>query len=691
MNTGTFDALSKGLEIMIQRSDGRIHAATITDIDQSRFVVSVEWRERNETKGKEIELDSIVRLNPTLKSRMLTSYHSKQKLIATINQGNVEKNRLSMAVESKKPVEYNRDNSDDRYSTRSTTSISYQKAENYDSDEESKGHKSTGSPIRPKDAGIARKSQCVKEVERIARKRFERRAQQAKNQQNRKYEQQRFSAAVFGNAFDEKQSTAINMASLDFAKMIHDYRQGVVSKTTKRLTVEDIVQSCGRITVSVRKRPMSDREVSRKEIDIVTISRNQLCIVHNPKEKVDLTKYLDNQKFRFDYAFDETTSTSVVYHFTTKPLVTAMFEDRSHAMCFAYGQTGSGKTYTMGDDFVHSEDTSAGIYSSTAKEIMAYNSSVHYRGRFSVFCSFFEIYCGKVFDLLNGRKRLKVLEDGNSVVQVVDIIQEHVTNHADIMKVIADGMSVRTSGISSANDNSSRSHAILQIVLKSNDTGCDYGKISLVDLAGSERGKDTSSSDKTCLFEGAEINKSLLALKECIRALGKKAEHVPFRGSMLTRVLRDSFIGNNSVVSMIAMISPTNINSEHTINTLRYADRVKELNADNYDDLDVVVDDKSCNSTKLCKKSSFKKPKLSIPPTKERASRRTLVFNDLTRSANDLFERAGATKKAPHARSSTNLVKKRDVCKTSRRSTMKSGPKSEEHIDNHAVFIISRR
>ena len=80
-------------------------------------------------------------------------------------------------------------------------------------------------------------------------------------------------------------------------------------------------------------------------------------------------------------------------------------------------------------------------------------------------------------------------------------------------------------------------------------------------------------------MEGAEINKSLLALKECIRALGRKGAHLPFRASKLTQVLRDSFIGEKSKTCMIAMISPGLSSCEHSLNTLRYADRVKELAA----------------------------------------------------------------------------------------------------------------
>ena len=173
-------------------------------------------------------------------------------------------------------------------------------------------------------------------------------------------------------------------------------------------------------------------------------------------------------------------------------------------------------------------------------------------------------------------------------------------------------MKIRTSGTTSANSNSSRSHAVLQIILKtptpisshsnlSSSTSRynnnnnpavsrrlmkEIGKMSLIDLAGSERGKDTASGDRLQRMEGSEINKSLLALKECIRALGRgDGSHVPFRGSTLTKVLRDSFIGEKSKVCMIAMVSPTHSDVENTMNTLRYADRVKELRVGDNDEL----------------------------------------------------------------------------------------------------------
>ncbi|RQM26667.1 hypothetical protein B5M09_004501 [Aphanomyces astaci] len=91
-------------------------------------------------------------------------------------------------------------------------------------------------------------------------------------------------------------------------------------------------------------------------------------------------------------------------------------------------------------------------------------------------------------------------------------------------------------------------------------------------------------SSKSTRMEGAEINKSLLALKECIRAMDVGARHLPFRQSKLTQILRDSFMCDTSRTVMIATVSPCSEHSNHTLNTLRYADRLKEINSRGHDD-----------------------------------------------------------------------------------------------------------
>lgn len=316
----------------------------------------------------------------------------------------------------------------------------------------------------------------------------------------------------------------------------------------------------------------------KKELDVICVPTKDQLIVHEPKTKVDLTKFLENHKFRYDYAFDDSCTNEMVYKYTAKPLVSTIFEG-GMATCFAYGQTGSGKTHTMGGQFNgKQQDCKNGIYALAAHDVFAQLNGKRYRHlNLVVSTSFFEIYSGKVFDLLADKTKLRVLEDGKQQVQVVGLTEKVVDSVDEVLKIIQHGNATRTSGQTSANANSSRSHAVFQIVLRPPGSSRIHGKFSFIDLAGNERGADTSSSNRQTRMEGAEINKSLLALKECIRALGKQSAHLPFRVSKLTQVLRDSFIGEKSKTCMIAMISPGLSSCEHTLNTLRYANRVKEL------------------------------------------------------------------------------------------------------------------
>lgn len=316
----------------------------------------------------------------------------------------------------------------------------------------------------------------------------------------------------------------------------------------------------------------------KKELDVICVPSRDQMVVHEPKTKVDLTKYLENHKFRFDYAFDDSCTNEMVYKYTAKPLVNTIFEG-GMATCFAYGQTGSGKTHTMGGQFNgKQQDCKNGIYALAAHDVFAQLNSKRFRHlNLVVSSSFFEIYSGKVFDLLSDKQKLRVLEDGKQQVQVVGLTEKVVDSVDEVLKIIQHGNSTRTSGQTAANSNSSRSHAVFQIVLRPPGSNRIHGKFSFIDLAGNERGADTTSANRQTRMEGAEINKSLLALKECIRALGRQSAHLPFRVSKLTQVLRDSFIGEKSKTCMIAMISPGLSSCEHTLNTLRYANRVKEL------------------------------------------------------------------------------------------------------------------
>ncbi|NXR60557.1 KIF24 protein, partial [Rhadina sibilatrix] len=324
-----------------------------------------------------------------------------------------------------------------------------------------------------------------------------------------------------------------------------------------------------KIRVCVRKRPLCPREVKRGEVNIISVKDKETLLLHEKKEAVDLTQYILQHVFYFDEVFGETCTNQDVYMKTAYPLIQHIFNG-GNATCFAYGQTGAGKTYTM-----IGNPRNPGLYALAAKDIFRHLEASPSRKDLIVLISFYEIYCGQLYDLLNGRNRIYPREDGRHVVQIVGLREVQVDSVDELLEVILKGGKERTTGATGVNSDSSRSHAIIQIQIKDTANRA-FGRISFIDLAGSERAADARDADRQTKMEGAEINQSLLALKECIRALDQEHPHTPFRQSKLTQVLKDSFIGN-SKTCMIANISPSHLATEHTLNTLRYADRVKEL------------------------------------------------------------------------------------------------------------------
>ncbi|EDM10287.1 kinesin-like protein KIF2A isoform X3 [Apodemus sylvaticus] len=552
MATANFGKIQIGIYVEIKRSDGRIHQAMVTSLNEDNESVTVEWIENGDTKGKEIDLESIFSLNPDLvpdediePSPEIPPPSSSSKV------NKIVKNRRTVAsIKNDPPPRDNRVVGSARARPSQLPEQSSSAQQN--------GSVSDISPVQAakKEFGppSRRKSNCVKEVEKLQEKREKRRLQQQELREKR------------------AQDVDATNPNYEIMCMIRDFRG---SLDYRPLTTADPIDE-HRICVCVRKRPLNKKETQMKDLDVITIPSKDVVMVHEPKQKVDLTRYLENQTFRFDYAFDDSAPNEMVYRFTARPLVETIFE-RGMATCFAYGQTGSGKTHTMGGDFSgKNQDCSKGIYALAARDVFLMLKKPNYKKlELQVYATFFEIYSGKVFDLLNRKTKLRVLEDGKQQVQVVGLQEREVKCVEDVLKLIDIGNSCRTSGQTSANAHSSRSHAVFQIILRRK--GKLHGKFSLIDLAGNERGADTSSADRQTRLEGAEINKSLLALKECIRALGRNKPHTPFRASKLTQVLRDSFIGENSRTCMIATISPGMASCENTLNTLRYANRVKEF------------------------------------------------------------------------------------------------------------------
>ncbi|KAF3701737.1 Kinesin-like protein KIF2A [Channa argus] len=549
---GVFGKIFVGIYVEIKRSDGRIHQAMVTSLHEDNDSVTVEWIENGDTKGKEIDLESIFALNPDVApdEEIPQSPETPLPPSSVAKTSKVPKTRRITAIP--KPENAPRENRAAAVGT--TRARPSQHSQAAEPPPPAITSQSAINQALIQQQNARRKSNCVKEVEKLQEKREKRRLQQQELREKR------------------AQEVDVNLPNYEIMCMIRDFRG---SLDYRPLTTNDLIEE-HRICVCVRARPLNKKELAAKELDVITIPSKDVVMVHEPKQKVDLTRYLENQTFRFDYAFDENSTNEMVYRFTAQPLVETIFE-RGMATCFAYGQTGSGKTHTMGGDFSgKNQDCSKGIYALSARDVFLMSKKPNYKKLdLQVFATFFEIYSGKVFDLLNRKAKLRVLEDGKQQVQVVGLHEREVKCTEDVLKLIDVGNSCRTSGQTSANAHSSRSHAVFQIILRRR--GKMHGKFSLIDLAGNERGADTSSADRQTRLEGAEINKSLLALKECIRALGRNKPHTPFRASKLTQVLRDSFIGENSRTCMIATISPGMASCENTLNTLRYANRVKEF------------------------------------------------------------------------------------------------------------------
>uniref|UniRef100_A0A3P8XAN0 Kinesin-like protein n=1 Tax=Esox lucius TaxID=8010 RepID=A0A3P8XAN0_ESOLU len=528
MAVAVFGKILIGIYVEIKRSDGRIHQAMVTSLNEDNESVTVEWIENGDTKGKEIDLESIFALNPDV---------APEEEVVQSPETPPPTSSISSGAKQIKPPKNRR-------------TVAPPKTE-------APPRENRGKIVsKHRDFKVSRrKSNCVKEVEKLQEKRERRRLQQQELREKK------------------AQEVDVTVPNYEIMCMIRDFR---ASLDYRPLTTADPIDEEHRICVCVRARPLNKKELTMKDLDVITIPSKDVVMVHEPKQKVDLTRYLENQTFRFDYAFDDSADNDMVYRFTARPLVETIFE-RGMATCFAYGQTGSGKTHTMGGDFSgKNQDCSKGIYALAARDVFLMLKKPNYKKLdLNVYATFFEIYSGKVFDLLNRKAKLRVLEDGKQQVQVVGLQERDVKCTEDVLKLIEVGNSCRTSGQTSANAHSSRSHAVFQIILRRR--GKMHGKFSLIDLAGNERGADTSSADRQTRLEGAEINKSLLALKECIRALGRNKPHTPFRASKLTQVLRDSFIGENSRTCMIATVSPGMASCENTLNTLRYANRVKEF------------------------------------------------------------------------------------------------------------------
>ncbi|XP_012966620.1 kinesin-like protein KIF21A isoform X4 [Mesocricetus auratus] len=362
------------------------------------------------------------------------------------------------------------------------------------------------------------------------------------------------------------------------------------------------------VRVAVRIRPQLAKE---------KIEGCHICTSVTPGEpQVFLGK---DKAFTFDYVFDIDSQQEQIYTQCIEKLIEGCFEGYN-ATVFAYGQTGAGKTYTMGTGFdVNIMEEEQGIISRAVKHLFksieekkttAIKNGVP-PPEFKVNAQFLELYNEEVLDLFdttrdidakNKKSNIRIHEDSTGGIYTVGVTTRTVNTEPEMMQCLKLGALSRTTASTQMNVQSSRSHAIFTIHVcqtrvcpqidaenatdnkmisessQMNEFETLTAKFHFVDLAGSERLKRTGATGERAK-EGISINCGLLALGNVISALGdksKRATHVPYRDSKLTRLLQDS-LGGNSQTIMIACVSPSDRDFMETLNTLKYANRARNI------------------------------------------------------------------------------------------------------------------
>ncbi|KAK7406788.1 hypothetical protein VNO78_08421 [Psophocarpus tetragonolobus] len=339
-----------------------------------------------------------------------------------------------------------------------------------------------------------------------------------------------------------------------------------------------------RILVSVRLRPLNEKELARNDISDWECINDTSIIYRSNISASDRSLY--PTAYSFDSVFRADSSTRQVYEKAAKEVALSVVGGINSSI-FAYGQTSSGKTYTM-----------SGITEYTVADIFNYIEK-HTEREFILKFSAIEIYNESVRDLLSPDcTPLRLLDDPERGTVVERLTEETLRDWSHFTELISFCEAQRQIGETALNEASSRSHQILRLTIESSArefVGHDKSSslsasVNFVDLAGSERASQTHSAG-TRLKEGCHINRSLLTLGTVIRKLSKgRNGHIPFRDSKLTRILQSS-LGGNARTAIICTMSPARSHVEQTRNTLLFASCAKEVTTNAQ--VNVVMSDKA--------------------------------------------------------------------------------------------------
>jgi len=315
-----------------------------------------------------------------------------------------------------------------------------------------------------------------------------------------------------------------------------------------------------RVRVCVRKRPLFEHERGADEFDVISVRGGTELVIHNCLTKPDLRSlFVSHMGFQFAHVFGDATQDDEVYTHCSAPAVQHVLRG-GVATLFMFGQTGSGKTHTM-----------EGLIRRAAHHLY-HGGGWEERGPpddSPVTLVAFEIAGKTMRDLLDrSGKELKVMEDRDRCTHVMGVSSQRVASPEELLELIWSAQAHRATRATQVNDTSSRSHAVYRIYRGGEGPGNPV--LTMVDCAGSERREDSTHHDAQTRKDAAEINSTIFALKECFRVMrSSKGQQPPYRESLLTRVLSDSFSSDQALIVAIGTVSPSATDTEHSMGTLR--------------------------------------------------------------------------------------------------------------------------
>ncbi|CAI9110386.1 OLC1v1010396C1 [Oldenlandia corymbosa var. corymbosa] len=353
---------------------------------------------------------------------------------------------------------------------------------------------------------------------------------------------------------NEQTAAILKKQAAQLAEMEALYREEQVLRKRYYNTIEDMK---GKIRVYCRLRPLSGKEIAKKEKNVL-ICADEFTVEHIWKD--------ETKQHMYDRVFDGFASQDDVFE-DTKYLVQSAV-DGFNVCIFAYGQTGSGKTHT-----IYGSDSNPGLTPRAISELFKIMKRESNKFSFSLKAYMVELYQDTLLDLLLPKNanqlKLDIKKDSKGMVAVENVTVVPISSYDELMSVMQQGSGQRHTTGTLMNEHSSRSHLILSIVIESTNLQTQSvarGKLSFVDLAGSERVKKSGSSGSQ-LKEAQSINKSLSALGDVISALSSGSQHIPYRNHKLTMLMSDS-LGGNAKTLMFVNISPAESNLDESYNSL---------------------------------------------------------------------------------------------------------------------------